>query len=157
MADLAKDFPKLKFDLDRQFVQKQSTSISFARKEVGQRLLHAQALLPVGLKLLIKECHRPMWVQKNSWESYLSFLQKKFPDWTQEQLYDECSQLNAPLDIAPHTTGGAVDLTLIDDKGNWLEMGTEFNASPLETEQATYTQAQNISNRAKENRKIHSH
>ena len=47
-----------------------------------------------------------------------------------------------------------MDLTLVDDNGNWLEMGTEFNAEPSETDYATYTLALNIPEKAKTNRKI---
>jgi D-alanyl-D-alanine dipeptidase len=154
MVDLITHFPQLAFDLDRQFVQKKSKSISFSRRQVAERLALAQSFLPTGIKLLIKECYRPMWVQKISWDEYSAFLRQKFPDWDQLQLDIECSKLNAPLDVAPHTTGAAVDLTLVDSSGAWLEMGSEFNASPLETDGATYTAAENISAIAKVNRKI---
>jgi len=154
LVDFLLEFPQLSFDLDRHHVQKQSKSISHGRREVGEKLVQAQALLPNGLKLLVKECYRPMWVQKYFWDGYTNSLRKKFPDWSENQIYNECSKLNAPLDVAPHTTGGAVDLTLIDETGRWLDMGTEFNASPLETENATYTEAENISSEAKVNRKI---
>jgi D-alanyl-D-alanine dipeptidase len=154
VLDFLAEFPQLTFDLDRHHVQKQSKSISYGRRKIGQKLVQAQSRLPNGLKLLIKECYRPMWVQKGFWDGYMNLLRKKFPDWSESQIYNECSKLNAPLDVAPHTTGGAVDLTLIDEKGKWLDMGTEFNASPLETESATYTDAQNISSVARANRKI---
>lgn len=154
IVDLLTAFPQLQFDLDRHHVQKKSKSISHARKIIGEKLVQAQGLLPQGIKLLVKECYRPMWVQKNSWDGYTNYLKGQFPDWTNEQIYEECSKLNAPLDVAPHTTGGAVDLTLIDENGRWLDMGTEFNASPLETHDATYTNATNISEKAQMNRMI---
>ncbi len=154
IVDLQTDFPELTFDRDRVHVQKKSQSISKSRKAVGQKLMQAQALLPSGIKLLMKECYRPMWVQKIFWDGYSAHLKRLFPDWSEAQIYEECSKLNAPLDVAPHTTGGAVDLTLIDADGRWLDMGTEFNASPLENANANYTLAENISDRAKENRKI---
>lgn len=154
IIDLTKEYPQFNFDHERFHVQKQSNTLFFARKTVGQKLSQAQTLLPSGINLLIKECYRPMWVQKGFWDGYVSFLQKKFPEWSDKQVYEECSKLNAPLDVAPHTTGGAVDLTLVGSNGQWLDMGTEFNASPLETNEATYTQAENISDEAKENRKM---
>ena len=153
-VDLTLDFPQLALDLERIHVQKESKSISYARKEIGHKLIKAQELLPSGIRLLIKECYRPMAVQKSFWDGYSSYLKKKFPTWSEQEIYNECSKLNAPLDVAPHTTGGAVDLTLIDEQGIWLEMGTEFNASPLETAEATYTNAENISEQALKNRKI---
>jgi D-alanyl-D-alanine dipeptidase len=152
MIDLVTAYPELTFDHERLHVQKESSSPFFARASIGEKLIHAQSLLPSGLKLLIKECYRPMWVQKAFWEGYFTFLQKKFPHWSLQEVYNECSKLSAPLEVAPHTTGGAVDLTLIDSSGNWLEMGTEFNATPIETNNATYTNAENISDLAKFNR-----
>lgn len=154
IVDFLQEFPQLKFDLQRWHVQKQAKSISHGRKIVGEKLAQAQAMLPSGVKLLLKECYRPMWVQKIFWDDYSNFLKQKFPQWNEKQIYEECSKLNAPLDVAPHTTGGAVDLTLIGSNGAWLDMGTEFNASPLETQHATYTQAKNISDLAQANRQI---
>lgn len=152
--DLAVTQPSLKFDLDRRHVQKDSLSISFARKRVGEMLVTAQSYLPNGICLLVKECYRPMSVQKKFWDNYSALLRRRNPSWSEDQIYDECSKLNAPLEVAPHTTGGAVDLTLIDRNENWLDMGTEFNASPHETDGATYTKAENISDKARTNREI---
>ncbi|MBK9321503.1 MAG: M15 family metallopeptidase [Bdellovibrionaceae bacterium] len=124
------------------------------RDSIGEKLVQAQNLLPKGYRLLIKECHRPMLVQKEFWDSYFSYLKSKFPTWSDQEIYDECSKLNAPLEVAPHTTGGAVDLTLSDESGNALDLGTKFNAGPLETENATFTIATNISDEARKNRQI---
>ena len=124
-----------------------------ARRTVGEMLMTAQSWLPAGTKLLVKECYRPMSVQKKFWDGYSAYLRKQNPTWSEERIYNECSKLNAPLEVAPHTTGGAVDLTLVNAKGQWLDMGTEFNASPHETEGATYTDAENISEDAKLNRR----
>ena len=154
IVDLSKLFPELHFDWDRQNVQKKSSSISLGRPTIGERLIQAQRLLPKGYRLLIKECHRPMWVQKEFWDGYFSYLKSKFPAWSDQEIYDECSKLNAPLDVAPHTTGGAVDLTLSDESGRALDLGTKFNAEPLETENATFTIATNISDEARKNRQL---
>lgn len=152
--DFAIHFPQLKFDQDRNHVQKKSKSISWGRRSAGDRLVMAQSFLPSGFNLLIKECYRPLWIQREFFEGYSSYLRNKFPDFTPQQIYDECSKLNAPVDVAPHSTGGAVDLTLIDSNGTWLDMGTEFNADPMATEYATYTAAENVSAAARNNRHV---
>jgi zinc D-Ala-D-Ala dipeptidase len=69
-------------------------------------------------------------------------------------VYEEVCKYVAPVESAPHPTGGAIVLTLIDNNGNELEMGTEFNAEPVETNYATYFNAENISAEAKKNRII---
>ena len=154
LVDLLHEFPGLRFDLDRLHVQQHASSISFARRELGVRLQRAQENLPAGIFLIVKECYRPIWVQRIYWEGYGAHLRKKYPSWTEEQIYEENSKLNAPLDVAPHATGGAVDLTLADAEGRWLDMGTEFNAAPLETANATFTDATNISDRAQAHRRL---
>lgn len=151
-TDVLETYPELAFDHSRLHIQRLSKSISLSRREVARRLAEAQTYLPIGVKLLLKECYRPMWVQKIFWDDYYGYVLGKFPEWSEAQVVEECSKLNAPLDVAPHTTGAAVDLTLIDGSGRWLEMGTEFNASPLDTGNATYTDAENVSDEAKRNR-----
>lgn len=154
LVELSKTFPNLCFDWDRHHVQKRSKTISLARRSIGEKLLIAQQFLPKGFRLLVKECHRPMSVQREFWDGYYSYLKSKFPAWSDAEVYKECSKLNAPLDVAPHTTGGAVDLTLADDTGLPLDMGTDFNAEPLETKNATYTTSQDISISARRNRQL---
>jgi len=154
LLDLSTAFSTLRFDWTRDHVQKKSASISLGRRTVGEKLIQAQKLLPKDLQLLVKECHRPMSVQRGFWDGYTAYLRNKFPTWSDSEIYRECSKLNAPLDVAPHTTGGAVDLTLAYQDGKPLDMGTRFNAEPIETENATYTGATNITTEARKNRQI---
>jgi D-alanyl-D-alanine dipeptidase len=58
----------------------------------------------------------------------------------------------SPPEIAPHCVGAAVDVTLIDHQGRELDMGTRVNASPEESSGACYTEAPNLSARARTNR-----
>lgn len=58
----------------------------------------------------------------------------------------------SPPESAPHSAGAAVDVTLIDHQGRELDMGTRVNASPEESEGACYTDAPNLSARARTNR-----
>lgn len=54
----------------------------------------------------------------------------------------EASKYVAPPDVAPHPTGGAVDLTLIDANGIELDLGTPYDAIPQETDNATFLMRQ---------------
>lgn len=60
----------------------------------------------------------------------------------------------SPPDIAPHSAGAAVDLTLADADGRELDLGTRMNADPEESEGACYTEAADISTEARANRKL---
>ena len=85
---------------------------------------------------------------------YSRELRRAHPDWDEKKIYDEASKYVAPPEITPpHSTGGAVDLTLAKD-GMELDMGTRMNADPEESQNACFTAATSISGMAKANRKI---
>lgn len=149
-----KDQTELLLDLSREQIQKLSTNPFLVRKSVYLKLLHAQKTLPQGLKFQIKECYRPLWVQQKFYKDYIRFLKTKFSEYTNDQIEAEASKYLAPISIAPHSTGGAVDLILVDQSGHAIEMGTEFNASPVKTENKTYTDSIDISDEAKLNRRF---
>ncbi len=146
-------FPNLLIDDSRRDVQRISPSIAFLRRSVITRLLEAQTYLPSGVSLLIKEGHRPVDVQRALYLSYRGRMAGANPGWSEERLKDEVSKYVAsPEGIPPHSTGGAVDLTLIDSDGNELNMGTRVNADPATTRNATFTAAPNIDAAAQANR-----
>lgn len=60
----------------------------------------------------------------------------------------------SPPDIAPHSAGAAIDLTLADDGGRELDLGTRMNADPEESDGACFTDATNISENARANREL---
>ncbi len=55
----------------------------------------------------------------------------------------------SPPEIAPHSAGAAVDLTLVDADGTELDMGTRVNASPEESAGACYTLADGLPHQAR--------
>jgi len=119
-----------------------------------ERLLRAQAGLPDGLRLLIVEAYRPPALQERYFSSYAAKLAEANPDWPEEHVYVQASRSLAPPHIGPHVCGAAVDLTLCTESGKELDMGTEVNASPEESNDGCYTAAHNISARARSNRGI---
>jgi len=151
LIDLA-SFSELKID---QRKSKVSQSFSKIRTSAALKLIEVQNSLSQGLHLLIIEGHRPLSLQKEYSEAYSEELKKKHSDWTSEEIYQEASKYVAPPEIIPpHSTGGAVDLTIIAANGQELAMGTRVNASPEESKNACFTEAKNISKQAQRNRKI---
>jgi len=124
------------------------------REEVLTRLLTAQAHLPDGLRLLFVEGHRPLALQRAYFEEYSAELRTAHPDWPPARVHTAASRYVSPPDIAPHSAGAAVDLTLVTVGGEHLDMGTRINASPEESDGACYTDAANITGAARENRRI---
>lgn len=145
---------KLKLDLSRRQIQKLSDNPFRVRQLVADKLILAQQILPNGFKFEIKECYRPLWVQQKFHNEYKKSLKIKFPEMNEFELGQEASKYLAPVSVAPHSTGGAVDLIILDQNGLELDMGTEFNASPVSTNNKTYTHNLEISRSAQNNRKI---
>lgn len=79
--------------------------------EVGQALLRVQQeLKQKGLGLKLFDCYRPWSVQKALWQ--------KMPD---------ARYVTRPEKGSMHNRGAAVDLTIIDESGNELDMGTAYD------------------------------
>lgn len=124
------------------------------RRGVLDRLLEAQALLPVGLRLLFVEGYRPPALQRRYFEGYADELRAAHPEWPADRIRSAASRYVSPPEIAPHTAGAAVDLTLADADGRELDLGTPMNANPEQSQGACYTDADNITAEARANRAV---
>jgi D-alanyl-D-alanine dipeptidase len=87
-------------------------------------------------------------------EEYAEELRAANPGWTDVQLRIETSRYVSPPEIAPHSAGAAVDLTLVDAEGRELDLGTRMNASPEESGGACYTAFPGLPAEATANRAI---
>ena len=103
------------------------------RRTVAQRLKAAAASLPEGYSLLVYDVLRPLSVQRDLYEECAANMRAARPGASEEEIAGLVDQFVAyphtdPARPAPHTTGGAVDLTLCKD-GVPLDMGTGFDDS----------------------------
>ena len=124
------------------------------RRGVYDRLLKAQAQLPDGLRLLFVEGYRPPALQRRYFTGHAADLAAAHPDWTAEQVHVAASRFVSPPDIAPHSAGAAVDLTLATLDGRELDLGCPIDADPEESGGACYTHAGNITDQARTNRAV---
>ncbi|MFC4533391.1 M15 family metallopeptidase [Sphaerisporangium dianthi] len=122
------------------------------RKSVADRLVAAQTRLPHDLRLLVVEGLRPYALQQDYFSDSQVRLRAANPEWDDERTFKEASKFVSPPDVAPHVSGGAVDLTLCTAQGEELPMGTQVNATPPESDEACYTAFEGISARARDNR-----
>ncbi|MFE4208291.1 M15 family metallopeptidase [Streptomyces goshikiensis] len=134
--------------------QDPADAFAYLREGVLERLLKAQAALPQDVRLLFVEGYRPPSLQREYFEEYASQLRAIHPEWSARQVHSAASRYVSPPDIAPHSAGAAVDLTLADAGGRELDLGTRMNADPEESEGACYTHAANISEEARANRRL---
>ncbi|HUC31542.1 MAG TPA: M15 family metallopeptidase [Candidatus Paceibacterota bacterium] len=136
--------------------KKQDSDFYFlVRSVVAQKLVEAKKLLPKDIAFLIIEGYRPLSLQKKYFDAYSQELKTSHQDWDEKHIYEEASKFVAPPDIIPpHSTGGAIDLTLVDSNGKELDMGTPVNADPEESKNKCFMQSEDISTQAKQNRKI---
>ncbi|KIF06341.1 dipeptidase [Streptomyces sp. RSD-27] len=129
-------------------------SYAHLRRGVLGQLVHAQSLLPDGLRLLYVEGYRPPDLQRRYFEEYAGELRAANPAWPDDQVLEAASRYVSPPEIAPHSAGAAVDLTIVDADGTELDMGTRVNANPEESDGACYTDAASISPQARTNRAL---
>ena len=106
----------------------------YMRKEVYEKLEEASHLLPAGYKFKIWDAYRPFALQKELYLLYKEQLIEKFSlhnltDHEVDEFIKRYISLPNEDSLLPpvHTTGGAIDLTIINEKGEELNMGTLFD------------------------------
>lgn len=151
LVDVRRDSPLL---VDRRKWQDSADAFTHLREGVLARLLEAQAQLPSGLRLLFVEGYRPPSLQRRYFDKYATQLRAEHPQWSPDQIRSAASRYVSPPEIAPHSAGAAVDLTLADAEGRELDLGTRMNATPEESAGACYTHAGNISDEARSHRAV---
>lgn len=124
------------------------------RAGLADRLLAAQRSLPGGLRLALSEGYRPVAAQHAIIAHYGASLRAHHPHLDPEQVAALSSRYVAPLDVAPHVAGAAVDVTLVDSRGHELDMGCPLDATPEESGGACYFDAPGISRQARAHRDL---
>ena len=127
---------------------------SFVRSSLADRLAAAQAALPLGIRLHVVEGHRTAASQQAIVTSYSAELCAAHPGISADDLHRLSSRFVAPLEVAPHVAGAAVDLTLIDACGHELDLGTPIDATPEQSGGRCYFAAADISRDARANRNL---
>ena len=131
--------------------KKSCKKATFVRESVAKRLVVAQSNLPKGYRLMLCCGHRTLSIQKKMYDKRYDKLKKENPQLSKEKLKDETSKFIAPVDIVPpHSTGGAIDISIIGPNQKELNMGTKIGTFTEET----YTNSSKISKIAKKNRKL---
>ncbi|MZI92750.1 D-alanyl-D-alanine dipeptidase [Vibrio sp. CAIM 722] len=111
----------------------------FVRRTVLDKLVEAAKQLPTGIHLVILDGWRPYAVQQVLYDTVYEYF-RTAPEHQgsgMDTLVALTRNIASPARTdptcpSPHLTGGAVDVTLCDDAGQLLDMGTVFDEnSPL--------------------------
>jgi D-alanyl-D-alanine dipeptidase len=79
-------------------------------------------------------------------------LRAAHPDWSEDRLRREVDRFSAPTDPAappPHTTGAAVDVHLVDDRGKVIDMISPYDLMDM---RAAPRDAEGLTEQARANR-----
>lgn len=134
----------------------------YMRRTVYEKLMQAQSLLPKGLHFCLYEAYRSLELQKMLFDNRYAIIKNEHPHWNAHQLFIETIKMVSPIinedgskNIPPHSTGGAVDVYLIDDDGQYIEMGIHPKDWMQDIDGViSETASTRISIEAKRNRKI---
>lgn len=122
------------------------------RRGVALRLVRARSLLANRYRLVVVEGHRCAARQERLASEYLAYLEQLHPGLTRAELQRLVSRYVAPIDVAPHVAGAAVDITVTDAEGWEIDLGTPVDATPEESRCRCYFASKDISRRARANR-----
>lgn len=112
------------------------------RSGLASRLTEARAALPAGVDLRVIEGHRSVSDQQAIIDDYTRELRRLHPDADDAEINRLSSRFVAPIAVAPHVAGAAVDLTLVDESGTELWMGTQVDATPEQSDGACWFDAE---------------
>ncbi len=145
---------ELLVDGSRSQIGNRTEFFACVRQGVYERLLKAQKQLPDDIRFVIKEGFRPISLQAKYYNEYMETIRILHPGLSAEQIASEVSKYVAPPEIAPHSTGGAVDIALARTDGTTVDMGSNFNADPSDSLNTCYFDAPHISSECRKLRNI---
>lgn len=106
-------------------------NVCYLRECVFRKLYDALALLPEGYGFKIYDAWRPFEVQKFLYDRQVEVLMNEKGKKKEEALVLAKRYVSPPSDNPQkpfvHSTGGAVDLTIVDNNNKELNMGTRFD------------------------------
>ena len=120
------------FDLKpRYFTRGLTTDGSmWARETVVEKLKAVKAMLPPGWNIRVWDAWRPIELQAKLYVELYEQVRKKNPTLNKSDAEDQLRGFVYPPYInppPPHATGGTIDLTFVDGKGQAVNFGTGFD------------------------------
>jgi len=130
---------------------------ALVRAGLANRLTEARSALPPGIGLKVVEGHRSVTDQRAIIATYSAEVCAAHPGVLPAELRRLVSRFVSPVEVAPHVAGAAVDLTLVDARGDELDLGTTIDATPEQSGGRCWTAAAGIGARARAHRDLMAH
>ena len=131
------------------------------RSGVAARLEQAQQYLPAGLRLRVYEGYRHPKIQQMLFDAQWRRMQIAHPTQSAAWCYVQAAQLASPLRtfagepiIPPHSTGGAVDIDIVDAAGQPLDFGMALSDWGEVSPELCATQYAGLTDVAARNRRL---
>lgn len=112
----------------------------WVRQSVAEKLKIASKKLPRGYHFCLYEGYRSLALQSYLFQSYQNRIKRQYPHLDEKALFEKSVQLVSPItnfdntpNIPPHSTGGAIDVYLLNDKGEAVDMGIHPKDWQLDT------------------------
>ncbi len=103
------------------------------REGVVSKLEKAQILLPKGLNFRLYEGYRHPEFQQKLFQAQLKRTTVANPGWSSAKCYQQAARLASPVKtfdgqkiVPPHSTGGALDIEIINSAGQVIDFGMEI-------------------------------
>ena len=107
---------------------KGSINVAYVRKSVADMLIKVAHTLPDGIHIKVLDAWRSIETQTYLYNKYYNQIKQEYPYLKDPELIERVGQfISKPGPNYLHGTGGAIDVTLVDDNGNDLDMGTQFD------------------------------
>lgn len=115
----------------------------FLRRGVFLKLAEASEKLPSGYRFVVFDGWRSPFLQKNLFHILKEEIAGAYPDIPEEDLKSRVCQYVALPSVgqdspSPHITGGSVDLSIVNEKGLLLNMGSGFDDTSILSQTAYF-------------------
>ncbi|MCS6936559.1 MAG: M15 family metallopeptidase [Candidatus Bipolaricaulota bacterium] len=129
----------------------------FVRQTVAQMLERAASFLPKGYKLGVFSAYRSVAEQEKIYRRVYRRFKRRYPHAPKNVLRRMTNRFVHPPDIKTppgHSTGGAVDVTILNSKGQELDMTSPFKWRTPKARAVAATYAKGLSEEARKNRAL---
>lgn len=127
----------------------------FLRRGVIERLRLASVVLKKerpDWRFKLVYAYRHPEIQTKYFEARQNEIRAKNPSLTEDEIRDRAHLLSASPDVAGHPTGGAIDITIVDEAGVELDMGTSI--ADFSQGEKIQTFFPSLAEKQKENRRL---